>query len=501
MICQQRASAVSVAVTLLLSPVAFHGQPADEMPDLVKVLSSDADTFAKAQACQRLAAVGEAEAVPALAALLPDEQLSAYARSALETIGGPSAAAALLDAVPKLDGGLRIGVVNSLGVIGEKRAVEPLEGMVRGPDADLAAAALAALGRIATPESREVLLWALTEGPAERRPAAAEGCLACARRLLDRGRPADAVKVLYRVRQAEVPEHLRLAAACRTMVARGAAGVPMLREHLRSGDRATWAMTLRAVREMSAPAVTQALVEELKGADPELQVMIIHALAERDDKRAQEAIKEMTISDSLEARLAALKALGPVDDSMLVFVPLFDGETFDGWEGDTEKSFRIEEGAIVGGSLEAPVPRNEFLCTTRRYRNFILRLECKVVEANGGVQFRSERVPDSAEMSGYQADMDSTGTYWGCLYDESRRGMLVQPDAGDTKRIVKKGDWNSYEIRCEGPRIRLLLNEVQTVDYVETDGNIPLSGFIGVQIHGGGPSETWYRNIAIAELP
>jgi hypothetical protein len=260
-------------------------------------------------------------------------------------------------------------------------------------------------------------------------------------------------------------------------------------------------MTLRAVREMPAPAVTQALVEELDDAEPELQVMIVHALAERDGERVRKAIETMTRSDSLEVRLAALKALGPVDDSLLVFVPLFDGKTFDGWEGDTEKSFRIEDGAVVGGSLEAPVPRNEFLCTTRRYRNFILRLECKVVEANGGVQFRSERVPDSAEMNGYQADMDSTGAYWGCLYDESRRGMLVQPDAAEIERIVKKGDWNSYEIRCEGPRIRLILNDVQTVDYVETDGNIPLSGLIGLQIHGGGPSETSYRNLTIAELP
>ena len=28
----------------------------------------------------------------------------------------------------------------------------------------------------------------------------------------------------------------------------------------------------------------------------------------------------------------------------------FDGHTFDGWEGDTAKTFRIEDGAIVGGA-------------------------------------------------------------------------------------------------------------------------------------------------------
>ena len=45
---------------------------------------------------------------------------------------------------------------------------------------------------------------------------------------------------------------------------------------------------------------------------------------------------------------------------------LFDGKSFEGWEGDTQKTFRIEDGAVVGGSLSAKVPRNEFLCTSRR---------------------------------------------------------------------------------------------------------------------------------------
>lgn len=40
-------------------------------------------------------------------------------------------------------------------------------------------------------------------------------------------------------------------------------------------------------------------------------------------------------------------------------VPLFDGKTFDGWEGDTKNTWRIEDGSLVGGSLTESVPRNE----------------------------------------------------------------------------------------------------------------------------------------------
>jgi len=184
---------------------------------------------------------------------------------------------------------------------------------------------------------------------------------------------------------------------------------------------------------------------------------------------------------------------------------LFDGKTFSGWEGDTNKTFRIEDGAIIGGTLKDRVPHNAFLCTTREYTNFILKLECKLTGAgaNAGIQFRSKRVPNHYEVSGYQADMDmSAGSgYWGCLYDESRRNKFVaRPGDSVNKDFVKKNDWNAYEIRCDGKNVKLTVNGVQTVDYTETDEDIAQGGIIGLQIHGGGPSEAWYRNITIEEL-
>ena len=63
------------------------------------------------------------------------------------------------------------------------------------------------------------------------------------------------------------------------------------------------------------------------------------------------------------------------DDS---FTPLFDGKTFTGWEGN-QGVFRIEDGAVVGGSLKANVARNEYLCTKKRYRHFEVRLKFKLL--------------------------------------------------------------------------------------------------------------------------
>jgi hypothetical protein len=179
---------------------------------------------------------------------------------------------------------------------------------------------------------------------------------------------------------------------------------------------------------------------------------------------------------------------------------LFDGKTLDGWEGN-EKLFRIEEGAIVGGTLKERIPRNEFLATKKNYADFELRLKFKLKGqgANAGVQLRSERIPNHHEMIGYQADLGDG--WWGALYDESRRNkVLIGPKKEDMEKIIKRDDWNDYRIRCEGKRIRLWINGKQTVDYTEPDDKIPQRGKIAVQIHSGPPSEAWYKDIVLTEL-
>ena len=127
-------------------------------------------------------------------------------------------------------------------------------------------------------------------------------------------------------------------------------------------------------------------------------------------------------------------------------VPIFDGKTLDGWEGDA-KIWRVEDGMITGGSLTEQVARNEFLATKKSYANFDLRLKIKITGTgfvNGGVQIRSVRVPGSSEMSGYQVDAGIG--WWGKLYDESRRNKVVgEPkDAAALAAVVKPVDWNEY---------------------------------------------------------
>jgi hypothetical protein len=186
------------------------------------------------------------------------------------------------------------------------------------------------------------------------------------------------------------------------------------------------------------------------------------------------------------------------------FRSLFDGQTLAGWEGN-EEMFRVQDGAIVAGSMEREIPHNDFLCTTEKFGDFELRLEAKLTGKgeNAGIQFRSSRVPNHHEVSGYQCDM-GTGKgrpIWGSFYDESRRRKtLVEPDVDVVKKALKPDDWNAFVIRCEGPRVRIWLNDALMVDYTEEDAKIERDGIIGLQIHSGPPAEASYRRIRIQEI-
>lgn len=184
-------------------------------------------------------------------------------------------------------------------------------------------------------------------------------------------------------------------------------------------------------------------------------------------------------------------------------VALFNGKDLEGWEGDKDKVWRVEEGVIKGGSLEGN-PRNEFLTTEKEYGDFRLTFEYKLIGTegfiNGGVQIRSTRMEGSHEMIGYQADIGADKT--GFLYDECRRNrMLAEADLELIKKLEKPGGWNKYEVHAEGKRVRLFINGKLTVDYTEEDDTIEQKGLIGLQIHGDCKAVIAFRNIHIETIP
>jgi hypothetical protein len=178
--------------------------------------------------------------------------------------------------------------------------------------------------------------------------------------------------------------------------------------------------------------------------------------------------------------------------------PLFNGKDLTGWEGKAEL-WKAEGGAIVG--VSEGLKENHFLVTTEEFGDFELRFEVKLHQPNGnsGVQFWSQRLPNSTEMIGYQADIGPG--YWGSLYDESRRRkVLAAADPEVIAKTLKVGDWNEYVVRAVGDRITLSINGTTTVDYREPDAQIPRKGKFGLQLHSGGPFKIEFRKLLLTPI-
>jgi len=120
-----------------------------------------------------------------------------------------------------LQGRRLIGVINSLAVRRDVEAVDVLIKHLQGADADVAAAAAVALGRIGGAAARAALEQSLASASETVRNAAAEGYLLCADRLLSAGQRQEANGMYEKVRAADVSEQRRLEATRGVILARG----------------------------------------------------------------------------------------------------------------------------------------------------------------------------------------------------------------------------------------------------------------------------------------
>lgn len=201
------------------------------------------------------------------------------------------------------------------------------------------------------------------------------------------------------------------------------------------------------------------------------------------------------------------------------FVPLFDGKTLDGWEQHSGKAeYRVEDEAVVGKTVAGT--GNSFLCTKKKYGDFIFEFEFKVhPEMNSGVQFRSEfytqettveiagkpKKFEADRVFGYQFEIDpSPRAYTGGVYDEARRGWLFDLMNNEAARkAFKQNEWNKARILCRGENIQTWINDVLAADFTDA---MTKEGVIALQVHGIGKSvekvgsEVRWRNLRIKEL-
>ena len=179
---------------------------------LIAILKdTGSSTFQKAIACKRLAQIGNKESVAPLAALLGESRLGHYARFGLEPNPDPSVDEALRSALSKLKGRLLMGVIHSIGVRKDAKAVDALGKLMYDQDVEIAQAASASLGTIGGAPAARFLRDGLNRTKIPVLPVVARATLVCAEGLMKANR-AQALELYTTLSGPTMPKPVRLAA-------------------------------------------------------------------------------------------------------------------------------------------------------------------------------------------------------------------------------------------------------------------------------------------------
>lgn len=264
---------IILSILLAAATTAFAG----EAELLATLKSGTASRFDKSEACRQLAICATKASVPTLAALLPDPDLSHMARYALEPLQDPSVDEAFRDALGKTTDRCRIGVIHSIGVRRDAKAVPALIALLPDPFA------ASALARIGTPDA----IAAIEKGL----PATAAACLIAA---------GTKPELYEKLTAASIPVPIRIGATAGAIQARGAAGIPALVQLLRNDDPAMFGVALRLTREWNEPKVTAALGAEVGKLAADRQELLIRALGDRGDRAIVPALLAIRTAASIQ---------------------------------------------------------------------------------------------------------------------------------------------------------------------------------------------------------
>jgi HEAT repeat protein len=279
----------------------------------IAVLQSSATLQEKDAACLSLRTIAAAKSVTALAALLPDENLSHSARLVLEGMSAAEAGRALVDAIEKTTGLTRIGIVNSIAVRAEKSAIPSLAKLLADSDSATVSAAADALGQIGGGDA----IKALENAPSSAHAATINALLACANRLLDSGDKSGAFEIFKQFDNPKEEDFVRTAAFRGIVRASAGNSLPLVVEAIKGTDRAKQIAALQLIHELELPGHTKAFGNLLPEVSPAIQVSLIEVLSERGETSALAALEPLISSADSSVRSAAIMALGKAGGASL----------------------------------------------------------------------------------------------------------------------------------------------------------------------------------------
>lgn len=274
---------------------------------------SDATFAARQFACRKLSLIGTVESVDALAPMLTDEKYSDMARYALERIPGSAVDEALRDALPKAPGKAKVGIINTLAVRGDKKAVPQIAKLIDDSDQMVAAAAVAALGQIGDAAAAGTLKKAVAGTTGALRNHVLDAYLKCADRIAGDGKKTEAFAIYQKIYTSEKPVPIR-AAALRGMVITAENPTQTVVDTLKNGDQSMQTVAIGLLRDVADTQMVKAVAVILPKLSVTSRVQLLSALSDCGDRAAVENVVAETKSSDKAVRIAALKALAKLGD-------------------------------------------------------------------------------------------------------------------------------------------------------------------------------------------
>jgi Domain of Unknown Function (DUF1080) len=185
------------------------------------------------------------------------------------------------------------------------------------------------------------------------------------------------------------------------------------------------------------------------------------------------------------------------------WISLFDGKSLNGWKvGENANTFAIENSSIaVNGNVahlfyDGDVQHHEF-------KNFEFKADVMTLPgSNSGIYFHTVYQQSSWPQKGYEVQVNNSHTDW------RRTGSLY--GIQDLKEVyVKDNEWFTEQIKVQGKRVIISLNDKVVVDYTEPDnvqreassaGRIISKGSFALQGHDP-KSKVYFKNIMVKVLP
>ncbi|WP_051871632.1 ThuA domain-containing protein [Streptomyces sclerotialus] len=185
------------------------------------------------------------------------------------------------------------------------------------------------------------------------------------------------------------------------------------------------------------------------------------------------------------------------------YTPLFDGTrtSLEGWKQAGPGSFTLNED---DGTLTSDGGMGMLWYAAKEQQAYSVKLDWKMASESGDdnsgvyVGFPASDDPWSAVNKGYEIQIDATDT------PDHTTGSVYGFKAADIKArdaaLNPPGEWNTYEIRVQGERLKVFLNGRKINDFTNRDPARSLrQGYLGIQNHGP-EDKVAFRHIRIKPL-